>query len=351
MVIREITEKEKDAFDKVAAHPLQSWAWGEFRQKTGVKVERVGIFKGNELKQGLQLTIHPIPYSTYTVGYFPKGVLPDETQLSALKTLGEKHNCILVKLEPNVAVSVGVERQDAHAAIRQWLFDHGCQAGRPLFTKHTFQVDLTQTEEQLLSKMKPKTRYNIGVAERNKVVVREDNSVEMFSAYLELMQETTQRQGFYAHTLDYHRNMWKEMHKAGIARLLTATWNNQVLVAWVVFVFNGVLYYPYGASSSEHREVMASNLMMWEVIKYGKKLGCKTLDMWGALGPDADSKDPFFGFHRFKEGYGGQLVEFVGTYDLVLKPRLYRLYRLVDNARWGYLRARANLMNALPFRF
>lgn len=342
-MIREVSEREKEVFDRVVTHPMQSWAWGEFRKKTNVAVERVGVFGGNQLKKGYQVTIHSIPKTGYKIAYFPKGPMPDETQLELLKTLGKKYNCILVKLEPNVAAPIVPERQDAHGMIRSWLINNGCKEGRPLFTKYTFQVDLTKSEEGLLSAMKSKTRYNIGVAQRNDVTVQEENSVAAFENYLRLMQETTTRQGFYAHTLDYHRQMWKEMHKSGIARLLTATWNKQVLVAWVVFVFNGVLYYPYGASSSEHREIMASNLMMWEVMRYGKKLGCKTLDMWGALGPEANPKDPFWGFHRFKEGYGGQLMEFVGTYDLVIKPRAYRIYRIAEEARWKWLKIYAKL--------
>ncbi len=78
--------------------------------------------------------------------------------------------------------------------------------------------------------------------------------------------------------------------------------------------------------------------MMWEVIKFGKKLGLKTFDMWGALGENPDSKDPWYGFHRFKEGYGGKLVEFVGSYDLVIQPFLYQLYKVLDIFRWKLLR-------------
>jgi lipid II:glycine glycyltransferase (peptidoglycan interpeptide bridge formation enzyme) len=111
-------------------------------------------------------------------------------------------------------------------------------------------------------------------------------------------------------------------------------------VAWIVFVYNDALYYPYGSSSSEHREVMASNLMMWEAIRFGKKLGLKRFDMWGALGPYPDTKDAWFGFHRFKQGYGGDLVEFVGSYDLVIDPFLYQAYKIADKARWLYLRMR-----------
>jgi lipid II:glycine glycyltransferase (peptidoglycan interpeptide bridge formation enzyme) len=102
-----------------------------------------------------------------------------------------------------------------------------------------------------------------------------------------------------------------------------------------------MLYYPYGASSSQHRDVMSSNLMMWDVIMYGKKMGLKTFDMWGSLGPNPDTKDPWYGFHRFKQGYGPELVEFVGSYDLVINPILYQGYKIADKLRWLFLRLRA----------
>ena len=78
---------------------------------------------------------------------------------------------------------------------------------------------------------------------------------------------------------------------------------------------------------------MDLNLLMWELIKLGKKQGCKKLDMWGALGPKASQKDPWYGFHRFKQGYGGKLMEFLGTYDLVLDKKLYPAYKAADAAR------------------
>jgi len=126
-------------------------------------------------------------------------------------------------------------------------------------------------------------------------------------------------------------------------RVFTAVYEEKVLVSWIMFVFNGVLYYPYGASRSIHRDVMASNLMMWEMIRFGKQQGCKSFDMWGSLGPEPNEKDPWFGFHRFKKGFGGELVEFLGTYDLVTNPPLYPIYRIVEDLRWKALRLKARL--------
>ena len=80
---------------------------------------------------------------------------------------------------------------------------------------------------------------------------------------------------------------------------------------------------------------MANNLMMWEAIRYGKKLGLKTFDLWG--------REPGKGFTKFKEGYNPKVVEFLGTWDLVIDKSKYNLYRAAENIRWIALRTKANL--------
>jgi lipid II:glycine glycyltransferase (peptidoglycan interpeptide bridge formation enzyme) len=306
-------------------HPLQAKEWGDFRQKTGVKVIRTDKF---------QLTVHPIPHTKFTIGYLPKGSMPTKQMLAELKKTGETEKCVFIQLEPNV---------ESSGKLKTELHDLGLvPAAHPLFTKYTFVLDLTKTEEELLKNMHPKTRYNIRIAEKRGVKIIEDSSDKTFEKYLKLTKETTQRQNFYAHGEQYHRLMWETLkiqNPNGLtAHLFEAIYNNEVLVAWIVFVLGDTLYYPYGASSSNYREVMASNLMMWEVIKFGKNLGLKKFDMWGAMGPDPDTKDPWYGFHRFKEGYGGKLTEFIGSYDLVINKKMYFAYKLLDKIRWGILR-------------
>ncbi|MBU3957328.1 peptidoglycan bridge formation glycyltransferase FemA/FemB family protein [Patescibacteria group bacterium] len=336
MIIRPVLVEEKDQFNAVVNHPLQSWEWGEFREKTGIKVARLGLFDKKVLKAGYQITIHPLPKIPYTIIYFPKGPIPDKTLVDALVKLGQEERAILVKLEPNIVADEKTSKPEA------WK-DLGLQPGQPLFTKHTFHIDLTKNDDELLAAMKPKTRYNLRLSQRHGVKVAEDNSQEAFETYLKLMMETTKRQSFYAHTPDYHRKMWQILQPAGIAHLLVAKYKNKPLVTWVLFTLNKVLYYPYGASTREHQEVMPSYAMMWEAIQFGKKQGCKLFDLWGTPGPDPSPKDPWFGFHRFKVGFGAQLVEFVGTYDLVINYKLYPLYNRANSLRWKLLRLKAKL--------
>ena len=319
-------------YNSFVSHPLQSYEWGEFRAKTGVKV----IIEILSKKIAFQITIHRVPFSNTTVGYFPKGNLPTKELINKLSQIGRETNCSYIQLEPNVESS----KQTSIPKLGLRPSFH------PLFTKYTFILGLTKSEEELLKNMHQKTRYNIRLAQRSGVEVKNDNSNEAFEEYLKLTSETTKRQKFYAHGEDYNKKMWETLKASKLdperlqSHLLLANYKKNTLVAWILFTFKDTLYYPYGASSSEHREVMASNLLMWEAIKFGQRLGLKNFDMWGSLGPNPNPKDPWFGFHRFKEGYGPRLVEFVGSYDLVINPTNYQLLRVGDKARWAYLRLR-----------
>lgn len=338
MNIKQVPDTDVQKFNQLAPHPMQSWEWGEFRMKTGIEVVRLGRYDEKRLVETAQITIHPIPFTSWTIGYFPKGNVPSEEMMEALMKMGKEHRCIFVKMEPN-------ETDKSKAQVKIQNFENLQPSPHPLFTKYTFQLDLTKSEEELLKGMHPKTRYNIKVAQKNGVTVQKDDSPEAFAEYLRLTFETTKRQKFYAHTEKYHRLMWETLRQAKIARLFTATYPHEgktlTLVTWIVFLFNDVLYYPYGASSDLFRNTMASNLMMWEVIRWGKAHGAKQFDMWGALGPDPDPKDSWYGFHKFKQGYGAEHVEFSGSYDLVIEPMMYRLYNGIHFLRQFYLKLRS----------
>lgn len=308
-------------------HPLQTNNWAEFRKKMGVE-----IIQNTEFV----LSIHKISHLPWTIGYLPKGPLPTKEMLVKLQEIGKREKCIFIQLEPNV-----IKEESLNILISQ--YPNIYPSAHPLFTRYTFVLDLTKSEEELLKTMHPKTRYNIKIAQKHNVKVVEDNSSAAFETYLKLTFETTRRQGFYAHTEKYHRLQWQTLHHKTIksqlsSHLLLAKYQEKILVAWIVFIYKDILYYPYGASSTEHRETMASNLMMWETIRFGKKLGLKKFDMWGAMGPNPDPKDPWYGFHRFKQGYGPKLVEFVGSYDLIINPILYQLYKIADKIRWTILK-------------
>lgn len=337
MQIISITPADRKNYNKVVTHPLQSYEWGEFREKTGVKVIRRGLIQNDKLVDAFTITIHPIPHTPFNIGYLPKGSLPTNNLIQELKKIGKEEKCIFIQCEPNIIASTNAKEEITKLQLRP--------SAHPLFTKYTFVLDLTPSEDELFKNLHSKTRYNIKIAQKHGVTVQEKNTDDAFSQYQKLTDETTRRQGFFAHTPSYHKTQWQTLPHESLppfttlsSHLLLANYNKKTLAAWILFIFKDTLYYPYGASSSEHREVMASNLIMWEVIKLGKKLGLKKFDMWGALGPDPDTTDSWYGFHRFKQGYRPEHVEFIGSYDLVIYPALYACFIILDKIRWLILK-------------
>lgn len=344
MIFQDIDEKFQSEYNASVNHPLQSFEWGEFRKKTNIKIIRRASQENKKISHAYQISVHKTPNFPYQIGYFPKGVLPDEIITNELTEIGEKKSISFIQLEPD-------EYKNQNIILPSNLK----RSFHPLFTRYTFVLDLTKSEDEILKNMHQKTRYNVRLSEKKGVKTNIDNSDDSFKAYLKLTKETTNRQKFYAHDEKYHRLMWEALHAPTIeqsnnqtidfnklqAHLLKAEYNKKTLVTYILFTFKDKLYYPYGASSNEHREVMASQAAMWGAIKFGKELGLKTFDMWGAANvEDPNKNDPYYGFHRFKEGFGAQLTEFIGSYDLIINPINYRLLTVADKIRWAYLRAK-----------
>lgn len=359
MKFEDVSAKDKIKYNKTVSHPLQSWEWGVFREKTGVKVIRRGGYVNGKLKSGFTLTLHDIPKTSYKIGYLPKGGLPTKSEIEEIVKIGKENKCVFIQIEPNVVKSIlGDKGEDVNKQeIKQFedlrrkkIFDIR-NSFHPLFTKYNFILDISRSEEELLSSFHSKSRYNIKVArDKHGVKVVFDSSKSAFNDYMRLLEETTTRQAFYAHTPDYHKKLYEALSHEylknslsyHIARALytDTSGREHTLACWVLFTFGDTLYYPYGASSDLYRFTMASNLICWESILFGKKLGMKKFDMWGALSDEPDKADPWYGFHRFKSGYNPTHVEYVGSFDIVINSPLYSLYKVADRVRWKYLSLR-----------
>lgn len=329
-----LTDKDQKIYDSVIIHPVQTWAWGEFQKSQGHQIFRFGFFDSKDkIKSAFTVSFHTIPKTKYSIGTILRGPKVDEEMLKNIKDIAQKQNAIFVKFEPDVAKS--------EASMN---FNNLVISPKVAFYPHTFKVDLTKSEDELLANMHPKTRYNIRVANRYGVEVKETTDDKDFETYLKLLFDTTKRQGFYLHSQKYHRDLWQILKQTDIPHIMLASYQGKVLSAFMLFKLKDQLFYPYGASLDINREVMAPTLNMWESIKLGQKLKCRTFDMWGCLGPEAKEGDNGFGFHRFKQGFNGNPYKYVGTYDFVVNPTLYKLYNLVDKYRWRFLHFKAKIL-------
>jgi len=344
MITRILYNEEKEAYSKLANHPVQTWEWGEFQESQGHKVYRLGVFDNKKMILAYMVSFHKIPHTNFSIGTLLRGPEIDSEMIKNVKKIAQDENAIFVKFEPNVIEKIYDNKNQIIKNNASLLnFPNLVVSPKVAFYPHSFLIDLSKSEDELLADMSPKTRYNIKLANRHGVIISHSTKDEDFEIYLKMLFDTTKRQGFYLHSENYHRRQWSILKKTTIPEIFLATYQSKTLAAFMLFKLKDRLFYPYGASLDIHREVMAPTLLMWEAIKYGQSLGLKTFDMWGCLGPDANASQPGFGFHRFKQGYGGNLVQFVGTYDLVINPQYYKIYNFIDKYRWKLLRLKASI--------
>ena len=303
--------------------------------------------------------------------YSPKGPLLDWTNESLrirvwhdLESFAKKQGAIFLKCDPDVVLGTGVPRsgEDAEeksgSAVMSELKRRGWgYSSDQIQFKNTVLIDLIPTEEELLARMKQKTRYNIRLAEKKGVSVRVGNSGDLGMLY-KMYAETSVRDGFVIRDEGYYNTVWQIFmanqsiisslefstpqianNQSPFAEPLIAEVDNEPVAAIFVFYFAGRAYYVYGMSRDMHREKMPAYLLQWEAMKRSKAKGCTMYDLWGA--PDVfDESDSMWGVYRFKEGLGGRVVRTLGAWDYAPRPLWYRMYSQVIPRVLDVMRAR-----------
>jgi len=322
-------------------HPLQSWFWGEARKKMGIDILRLAEIKNHEIVNVFQMSLHPLPFLNKKIGYLPRSVFPSEEVLDFLYDYGKKNNLIFIKIEPyeeksKVTLRFGGQKSKPSQTWSKVINKKLVISKNPLFPSWTQILDINKSEDELLQSFHPKTRYNIRLAQKKGVIIKEESDEKGFKIFTKLYFDTCQRQKYFGHNYQYHQIVWESL-KNKIAHILIAYYQNEPLAAYQIWIYDKIGYYPYGGSSERYRNLMGANLLMWEAIKMAKKLGAKTFDMWGSLPPNYSPNHPWAGFTRFKSGYGTKFVEMVESYDLVINPLFYNIYNLLYYFRQLFL--------------
>lgn len=317
-------------WNTVCTHPMQTIEWAKVRSAHGIEVVLIEQYEDEKIESVYLMTLHKIPYTNYKIAYIPKSQIPSDKIIDEIFKYAKVNNIIFVKFEPNSPA------EDSKKISKRLKRSH-----HPIFTKHNQLLDLDKSQEELLASFHTKTRYNIRLAQKKGVEVKEMNNQEGYDIFEKLYFETCARQGYRGHTPSYHRKIWAILGSVSEDRkdlalkskIIVAFYKSTPLAAYQLWTFKNIVYYVYGGSNTEHKEVMAANLLMWESILHAKKYGFLTFDMWGSLSKDYDKKDPWAGFTRFKEGYGTRFVEYAGSFDLVINNPLYNLYNLAHTIR------------------
>jgi lipid II:glycine glycyltransferase (peptidoglycan interpeptide bridge formation enzyme) len=214
-------------------------------------------------------------------------------------------------------------------------------------------VDLRPEEQTILASMKHKTRYNIRLASKRGVEVRE-RGIEGLPQWYALYRETAQRDRISIHSLDYYKGQFELSRKYGVLtsgadspgvdpcgvetpeyKLLLATKHQELLAGIIVVFWKKTARYLFGASSSRMRNLMATYALQWRAMQMAREAGCLEYDLFG-IPPSNDPHHPMHGLFQFKTGFGGSIVNRLGCWDIVLKRPRYKLYKKAEEVRRFY---------------
>jgi peptidoglycan pentaglycine glycine transferase (the first glycine) len=340
VTLRVVEVRDRSRWDRALAalplaHVLQRWDWGDFKSRWGWQPTRLLFEREGQPLAAAQVLRRRLPRTPLSVSYVPKGPALDygdvsllETVLATLEGYARRRRSIFVKIDPDVCLGAGPDDAPPRAeagAVLQALSARGWRpSAEQIQFKNTVVVDLTADEAGLLAAMKPKTRYNVGLASRRGVSVRAGDEPDL-PAFYDLYHETARRDGFLIRPPAYYLDVWAQALLNGWARLLLAEVEGEAVAGLMLFLFGRTAWYMYGASSDRQRHLMPNALLQWEAMRTAKQAGCTRYDMWGA--PDRfDEGDSMWGVYRFKTGFGGETVRGLGAFDFPPSVRLYWAY-------------------------
>jgi lipid II:glycine glycyltransferase (peptidoglycan interpeptide bridge formation enzyme) len=199
----------------------------------------------------------------------------------------------------------------------------------------TVLLDLAPPEGAILGAMKPKWRYNIRLAEKRGVRVRQARAEEL-AVFYGLLGETARRDGIAIHQLDYYQTLFSHAEGFGAGapeiRLYLAEHEGDTL-AGIVTLFRGTeAVYLYGASGGIKRGLMAPYALQWRALTDAKASGCLTYDLFG-IPPSDDPGHPMAGLYLFKTGFGGRIIHRPGSWDFPCRPLASGLFRAAEALR------------------
>lgn len=301
------------AYDQwVKQHPdgmlWQSLEWKKYREACGKEVRIYG--KPGDATALVVIDRTSMGWSTWDI---PRGPLATHNQL--LKMIVEnarREGCMNVTWSPLKALNLGVP------------------SGKHVQAEATRIVDLRLPEAEILVQMHEKGRYNIKVAQKHGIVIKESDDLD---AWMKLITETSSRNGFTPVNRAKYEAFLKYL--SGSFMLLAYETNNHkpetsnLPIAGLIGVtWNGTGIYYYGASSYEHRNLMAPYLLQWEAMKKCKALGCHSYDLLGVAPVDAKPDHPWQGISSFKAKFSGQVISYPPEQEIVLKPMMKTLLGL-----------------------
>ena len=313
----------------------QSLKWAEIKKPNWIPEVILAENSKNEIIGSLCVWIRKMPIFG-NIMYSSRGPvcdIHDENVLEQLtqgaRELAKKYKAIVLRIEPDIESS-DEEFKKIVTKLGYKIKDDAKDFMDEIQPRYVFRLDIKgKAEEEIMEKKKKKWRYNIRLATRKGVTVKEGTREDL-KDFHKIMVETGARDGFIIRPLEYFEKIYDNMAPEHM-KLLMAYYNGKPISGVIPIFYGNKTWYLYGASSNENRNLMPNYLLQWEMIKMAIARHDDIYDFRGVSGV-VDESHPQYGLYRFKKGFGATFTEFIGEVYMPYKPLTYKLYKFSEKA-------------------
>lgn len=378
---------------------FQLSSWAKVKEMNGWTWDIVSVGNDEGIKASALLLYRKMPLLNLNICYSPRGFIVDwddkETVNKLIKEViknAKKHNALLIKVDPACKESeIIVKDSLEEKGFKHSGFLDGLQTlAQP---RHHVITDISRDENALLKSFQSRTRTDVRKSLKNGLVF-EDAPFDKIEVFSNLMQITSERDGFGTRSCEYFKKILEEMKdnddaklflvkldpkqalsnlnkdlenkekeiskaekknedgsrdeqinqlknsisntKQQIKEIESIALNNpegKYLSGAIYTQCGPIAYYLYGASSNELRDLMPNYFMQWKMMLYAKSNGCKIYDFGGVSGQEGKEEDEAPGLYEFKKRWGSEKESRIGEFDYILKPVWNTIFNLALNAK------------------
>lgn len=321
-IVDESSIAEYDSFirEHKKGHFLQSREWAKVKTSwrwAGV----ISRAENGSITGAVSVLIRKAPGTPYTMMYSARGPVCDPQDgetigelTKGLEAVAKANNSYTLTMDPDILS----ENTEFIENMKRAGFIHrpGDKNFDGVQPNYVFRLDIKdKSEDELMQAFHSKTRYNIRLSTRKGVIVKLCGK-EALEDFSRIMKETGERDRFMTRPKEYFESILDSLGED--ARLYMAFLEDKPIAGTLAIRFGNKVWYLYGASSNEHRNVMPNYQLQWEMIKWALESGCEIYDFRGVSG-DLSPENPLYGLYLFKKGFSGDFCEFCGEFEIIYK--------------------------------
>lgn len=324
-----IDEKEYQEFleKHEKGHYAQSLEWAKIKDDWKNEIIILRDEKG-KIKASLSLLIRKLPYINSSLMYAPRGPVCDIDDEESFKQLiaeadklAKKYKAFMLKIDPDILAS----NQNFKNTAKKCGFkveEKIKNVNNLLQPRYVFRLDLKgKTEDEVFASFHSKTRYNIRLAGKKGVTLREGTRDDL-QQFQDILETTGERDGFFIRKKEYFEKIYDSFDKEHL-KLVFADYEGKPIACVLNIFYGNKEWYLYGGSLNEHRNLMSTYLLQWEMIKEAIARGMDCYDFRGVCA--SSETDYNEGLYRFKKGFNADFVEFMDMHK-VYKKTIYFLF-------------------------